>query len=47
LVNEINLHEDTKDDIKWKFIANGEYLAASAYSTQFEGMVNSFMMEAV
>jgi hypothetical protein len=47
LVNEINLDEDTKDDIKWKFTANKEYSAASAYSTQFESMVNSFMMEAV
>jgi hypothetical protein len=47
LVNEINLEEDTKDDIKWKFTANGEYSAASAYSAQFEGMVNSVMMEAV
>jgi hypothetical protein len=47
LVNEINLDEDTKDDIKWKFTANGEYSAASAYSAQFEGMVNSLMMEAV
>jgi hypothetical protein len=47
LVNEINFDEDTKDDIKWKFTANGEYSAASAYSTQFQGMVNSFMMEAV
>jgi hypothetical protein len=47
LVNEINHDEDTKDDIKWKFTANGEYSVALAYSTQFEGMVNSFMMEAV
>jgi hypothetical protein len=47
LVNEISLDEDTKDDIKWKFTSNGEYSAASAYNAQFEGMVNSFMMEAV
>jgi hypothetical protein len=32
LINEINQAEDTKDDIKWKFTANGEYSAASAYS---------------
>jgi hypothetical protein len=47
LVNEINLVDGTKDDITWKFTASEEYSAASTYNAQFEGMVNSYMMEAV
>jgi hypothetical protein len=45
LVNEIHLADGTKDDISWKFTKSGEYSAASTYSAQFEGTINSYMME--
>jgi hypothetical protein len=46
-VQGIQLSDETADDITWKFTDSGLYTAASAYKAQFEGMVYSFMMEAV
>lgn len=35
------------DDITWKFTESGSYSAASAYKAQFEGMIYSYLPEAV
>jgi hypothetical protein len=43
----VQLNDGTTDDITWKFMVSGSYSVASAYKAQFEGMINSFMLEAV
>jgi hypothetical protein len=45
-VYEVQLIEGTADDITCKFTASGSYTVAT-YKAQFEGMINSCMMEAV
>ena len=38
---ETSLNPDTEDTIRWKWTANGEYTAASAYRAQFLGSVKT------
>jgi hypothetical protein len=44
---KVQLVERSNDGISWKFTNSGEYSAALAYNAQFEGMTNSYIMEAV
>jgi hypothetical protein len=46
-INEVQLVKGTSDGINWKFTNSSSYTAASAYKTQFEGTIDSFMMDAV
>jgi hypothetical protein len=46
-INEAQLVERTPDGITWKFTNSGSYRATLSYKAQFEGMIDSFMMEAV
>jgi hypothetical protein len=43
----MDLVEDTANDITWKLSNLGSYTTASAYKTQFEGMTNSYLLDAV
>jgi hypothetical protein len=46
-INEVQLVEGTPDDITWKFTNSGSYTMAPAYKAQFEGIIDSFMIDAV
>jgi hypothetical protein len=46
-INEVQLVKGTSDGITWKFTNSGCYTVASPYKAQFEGMIDSFMMNAV
>jgi hypothetical protein len=46
-ISEVHLVEGTADGITWKFSNSGAYTAASAYKAQFEGMTNSYLLDAV
>jgi hypothetical protein len=47
LIKEVHLIEGSKYAITWKFNNSEEYTASLAFKAQSEGMVNSFLMEAV
>jgi hypothetical protein len=36
-VGQTQLHENTADNIRWRWTANGEYTAKSAYAIKFQG----------
>jgi hypothetical protein len=46
-VNEMHLTDGIADDNTGKFTNFGVYTAASSYKAQFEGTINSFMLETV
>ena len=36
-IGQTQLHEDREDNIRWRWTADGEYTAKSAYGIQFQG----------
>jgi hypothetical protein len=37
MLRNVSLNPLAKDEIRWKWMPNGEYTAASAYEIQFQG----------
>jgi hypothetical protein len=47
LTNELQLIEETKHDISWNLMADGQYSAGSAYDAQFIASTFSFLQKPV
>jgi hypothetical protein len=41
LTDGVTLNDGTRDSIRWRFDASGEYTAKSTYLLQFEGSIPS------